>query len=140
MAKTLFQNAVKNNSQNTSFSNWYFNNLGGFCVVNTEKSHGSNQGQGGNTVQAAEKINKPIYEYLSDNANNSAPVGVVLMNFLGTETINNAAGISTDVYGVLLPQLIIDNNFRFNLKIKGGTVNPSAQNDGTYTGGGTVFE
>lgn len=117
MVEDFFKQAITNNtgSDNIGLSNWYINNLGGFCVINDEKSYGPTQGQSGNTVTAANEINKPIYEYLINEKNNSGPIGVVLMNFFGCDYISNVGG-QTDVYGKWLPQTIIENNFRFELK------------------------
>lgn len=117
MVEDFFKQAITNNtgSDNIGLSNWYINNLGGFCVINDEKSYGPTQGQSGNTVTAANEINKPIYEYLINEENNSGPIGVVLMNFFGCDYISNV-GVQTDVYGKWLPQTIIENNFRFELK------------------------
>lgn len=117
IVEDFFKQAITNNtgSDNIGLNNWYINNLGGFCVVNDDKSYNLKQGQSGNTVTAANVINEPIYKYLIDETNNSGPVGVVLMNFLGCDYINNV-GAQMDVYGKWLPQTIIENNFRFELK------------------------
>ena len=138
MVEDFFKQAITNNtgSDNIGLSNWYINNLGGFCVINDEKSYGQTQGQSGNTVTAANVINKPIYEYLINEENNSGPIGVVLMNFFGCDYISNV-GDQTDVYGKWLPQTIIENNFRFELKRTGGTTTTS---DASYTSGGSVIK
>lgn len=138
MVEDFFKQAITNNtgSDNIGLSNWYINNLGGFCVINDEKSYGQTQGQSGNTVTAANEINKPIYEYLINEENNSGPIGVVLMNFFGCDYISNVGG-QTDVYGKWLPQTIIENNFRFELKRTGGTTTTS---DASYTSGGSVIK
>lgn len=117
LVKKLFEEAVENNkAPSGNVGNWYINNLGGFNVVNDEESYASNKGWGGDNVGAAGEINKYAYDYLSDSENNSAPCGVVLMNFIGAESVDN-----TSVYGVLLPQIIIENNYRFALKVKGSS-------------------
>lgn len=39
MVEDFFKQAITNNtgSDNIGLSNWYINNLGGFCVINDEK-------------------------------------------------------------------------------------------------------
>ena len=117
IAKDFFQTAIENNTgEYGSLNNWYFNDLGGFCTVNESGSYDTNMGESGNTVVAAHEINGPIYQYLIDPNNNSGPLGVVLMNFLGEGIIDDVNNGNTDVYGEWLPQTIMENNFRFALK------------------------
>lgn len=118
MVKRLFEKAFANNAVGSGeIGNWYINNLGGFCIVNQERSYKQNLGDGGNTVKAAEQINQAAYKVLANNGNNAAPCGIVLMNFLGESTMTNVDE-EVNIYGTLLPQMIIDNNFKFPLKIK----------------------
>lgn len=141
IVKDFIQQAINNNKPeagDAGLRNWYINSLGGFCVVNDNQSYNPAQGQSGNTVAAANAINGPIYNYLIDPTNNSAPIGVVLMNFFGCDYIQNE-GSSMDVYGKWLPQTIIENNFRFELKRKeGGTTDLNY--DATFEEGGSVIE
>ena len=141
IVKDFIQQAINNNKPeagDTGLRNWYINSLGGFCVVNDNSSYNPALGQSGNTVAAANAINGPIYNYLIDPTNNSAPIGVVLMNFFGCDYIQNE-GSSMDVYGKWLPQTIIENNFRFELKRKeGGTADLNY--DATFEEGGNVIE
>ena len=141
IVEDFIQQAINNNKPeagNAGLRNWYINSLGGFCVVNDNQSYNPALGQSGNTVAAANAINGPIYNYLIDPTNNSAPIGVVLMNFFGCDYIQNE-GSSMDVYGKWLPQTIIENNFRFELKRKeGGTTDLNY--DATFEEGGNVIE
>lgn len=141
IVKDFIQQAINNNKPeagDAGLRNWYINSLGGFCVVNDNQSYNPAQGQSGNTVAAANAINGPIYNYLIDPTNNSAPIGVVLMNFFGCDYIQNE-GSPMDVYGKWLPQTIIENNFRFELKRKeGGTTDLNY--DATFEEGGSVIE
>lgn len=136
MIKNFFTEAIQNNTQegNIGLNNWYFNNLGGFCVVNEDQSYNQKLGQSGNTVEEANVINGPIYNYLSDESTNSGPLGVVFMNFFGCDYITNE-GESTNVYGIWLPQVIIENNFRFDLKYKQGSTQNS---DARFMVGGDI--
>ena len=141
IVKDFIQQAINNNKPeagDAGLRNWYINSLGGFCVVNDNSSYNPALGQSGNTVAAANAINGPIYNYLIDPTNNSAPIGVVLMNFFGCDYIQNE-GSPMDVYGKWLPQTIIENNFRFELKRKeGGTTDLNY--DATFEEGGNVIE
>lgn len=135
IVKDFFQMAIDNNNQegNAGLNNWYINNLGGFCVVNEEQSYNPELGRSGNTVLAANQINGEIYRYLTDQNNNSGPLGVVLMNFLGDSRLNDVSQNNLNVYGVWLPQVIIENNFRFALK-------SNQPSDASYNIGGDIIE
>ena len=141
IVKDFIQQAINNNKPeagDAGLRNWYINSLGGFCVVNDNSSYNPALGQSGNTVTAANAINGPIYNYLIDPTNNSAPIGVVLMNFFGCDYIQNE-GSPMNVYGKWLPQTIIENNFRFELKRKeGGTTDLNY--DATFEDGGNVIQ
>lgn len=113
LIRGLFDKAVENNKEGIDFGNWYFNNIGCFEVVNVDKSYHKDHGEGGNVVQAAKDINSYTYQYLVDPQNNSAPCGVVLMNLFGESTVKGEP-----VYSRELQQIIIDNNYRFQLKVK----------------------
>lgn len=141
IVEDFIQQAINNNrpeAGDAGLRNWYINSLGGFCVVNDNSSYNPALGQSGNTVAAANAINGPIYDYLIDPTNNSAPIGVVLMNFFGCDYIQNE-GAPMNVYGKWLPQTIIENNFRFELKRKeGGTTDLNY--DATFEDGGNVIQ
>lgn len=142
MVETFFQQAIENNNQagTAGLSNWYINNLGGFCIVDDNGSYNSKLGQGGNTVLAANQINGDIYDYLSDGNNNSGPVGVVLMNFFGEAFIDSdVSSPQRDVYGQWLPQIVIENNFRFALKLKGSSGGETQSANASYASGGNVW-
>lgn len=135
IAKDFFQQAINNNIQtgDAGIKNWHMNNLGGFCVVDDNQSYNLSLGQSGNTVTEANVINGAIYNYLADHDINNGPIGIVFMNFYGCSQLQNN-GVSTNVYGTWLPQTIMENNFRFELKCK----TPSA--DGNYISGGNIIE
>lgn len=143
MIEDFFQQAIDNNNQagTAGLNNWYINDMGGFCVVNDNQSYNPELGQSGNTVLAANQINGPIYTYMSDRDNNSGPVGVVLMNFFGESFVDSdvATGGQRDVYGQWLPQIVIENNFRFALKIKDGSAASQTGADASYASGGQII-
>lgn len=140
ITEVFFAQAVENNVQegDAGLMNWYVNNLGGFCVVNDGASYKLDQGQSGNTVTAAGEINKPIYEYLRNKNTKNGPCGIVLMNFYGCKTLKNV-GVETNTYGVWLPQAIMENNFLFELKRKGGPETDLVY-DSSYNDGGDMIQ
>lgn len=142
ITKNFFQKAIENNNLGET-SNWFVNNLGGFCIVNEDQSYNTALGQSGNTVLAANQINGPIYEYLANPETNSGPIGIVLMNFFGEAFVNSnvASGGQRDVYGQWLPQIVVENNFRFQLKIKGdGNDSGTLNYDATFVSGGNAIQ
>ena len=143
ITEEFFAQAVENNSQegDAGLMNWYVNNLGGFCVVNDGASYNPDQGQSGNTVTAAEEINKPIYEYLRNKDTKNGPCGIVLMNFYGCKTLQNVGPNTntSNAYGVWLPQAIMENNYLFELKRKGGPETDLVY-DSSYNDGGDMIK
>lgn len=117
--KALFEAAMKNNDPNDKsdigLKNWYINNLGAFCVIDEDRSTNANYGDGGNSLLAAEEINIPVYNYLLERDVN-APIGIIMMNFLGEDIISYGRSYTTN--GIKLAQMIIDNNFKYELKVK----------------------
>lgn len=119
-AKRMIEQAVLQYDDKES-GQWNINNLGCFRVVNDPDSYNSNRGISGNTVTAANAINEPIYNYLANDENRTGPLGVMQMNFFGEEKLKDYNKGELNIYGVLLPQIIIENNFRFPLKTKGSS-------------------
>ena len=80
----------------------------------------SQRGQGGNNALLAEKINPQaltkIYNMVDEGR---APLGVVYMNFAGTDEVTMGRHLY-NVYGTQLPAIIISNNFKFALETKSG--------------------
>ncbi len=73
-------------------------------------------GDGGTTTlyqQNASYVNKPIYEALQ-NETDLGPTGIVFMDYVGERKAS-----SYTVYGDLLPQAIIDNNYKYRMLRKG---------------------
>lgn len=88
-------------------------------------------GQGGNTVAFARLFNpkalNAVY-YMVENGR--VPMGIVLMNFAGTDkvSINNS---EREVLGEQLPSTIMSNNFMFPLKT--GTTTTKSSSDTSYS-------
>ena len=71
----------------------------------------------------ANKVNPEIYKYIlqqsTDASGNYKPVGstgIMLLDFVGSRV---SASANVTVYGDLLPQTIIDNNYKYRMKRKG---------------------
>lgn len=63
--------------------------------------------------ELAENLNPDIYSYINDRTTPGC-LGMILLDFVGTRTFNGHY-----VYGDLLPQTIIDNNYKYRMKRKG---------------------
>lgn len=75
----------------------------------------TSRGQGGNAALLAQYINpeaeRQIRLFVNDGR---TPLGIVFMNFAGTQTVEFKGNTYT-VYGETLPALIVANNFKFAL-------------------------
>lgn len=75
----------------------------------------TSRGQGGNAALLAQNINpeaeRQIRLFVNDGR---TPLGIVFMNFAGTQTVE-FSGTPYTVYGETLPALIVANNFKFAL-------------------------
>lgn len=140
--KNLFERAMENNDptndSDAGLKNWYINNLGAFCVLDHDRSVNANLGDAGNSLLGAEEINVPIYDYLRGRDIN-APIGVVLMNFLGEDKVSYD-GKEYQTYGISLPQMIVDNNFKYQLKVKPSeSANTKSATKTSYVLGGELW-
>ncbi len=59
----------------------------------------------------AANVNPEIYSYLTGADKETGSVGIIMMDYVGNRSVS-----SYTVYGDLLPQAIIDNNFRFLMR------------------------
>ena len=142
-AKATFDKSVADKDNQTSV---YINSLCGYFVdennaetykpvATTSGLTPSYHGWGvtyGNIITFSEKINDDFYRYVlskaSDKGSLSGPVGVVMINRVGT----------TDA-STLMPNVIISNNFKFPLLTKDSAT--GGQTDGnTYQNGGSVIK
>lgn len=65
-------------------------------------------------IENAGNTNPKAYEYLTGNEKPVGNVGIIMMDYVGSRTVSG-----TDVYGDLLPQAIIDNNYKYRMLRKG---------------------
>lgn len=68
-------------------------------------------------AQLGQEVNLPIYDYLMDANRVTGSTGIVLLDFVGDRVCQ--AYSQCTVYGDLLPQAIIDNNYKYRMKRKG---------------------
>lgn len=68
----------------------------------------------------AESTNLKTYNYLIGNEKVIGSTGIVMLDYIGGRTteVGNILEINKTVYGDLLPQAIIDNNYKYHLKRK----------------------
>lgn len=75
----------------------------------------TSRGQGGNAALLAQYINPEAESAIRAFVNDGrTPLGIVFMNFAGTQTVE-FNGTPYTVYGETLPALIVANNFKFAL-------------------------
>lgn len=78
------------------------------------------KGNGGNTGAFAERFNARATQAIADLVETGrTPMGIVLMNFAGSATVNLGSNIY-QVQGIRLPGLVMSNNFLFELKTADG--------------------
>lgn len=87
---------------NTNPSTWVVNHTSGYTGSSLNSGYQKN----------AANNNPAAYRYIILRSE-PAPLGIVLMDYVGSRKVS-----SRTVYGDLLPQTIIDNNYRFTMKSK----------------------
>ncbi len=91
-------------NQSTNNFPWALNHTSGYSGGNvTSTGYMSN----------ATKVNRPFYEYITTTSQ-VGPTGIVFMDYVGARKVTWGL-ISYKVYGDLLPQAIIDQNYRCRL-------------------------
>lgn len=104
-----------------------------FCLAG-----GRDMGQGGNTVAFARMFNPRALDavyYMVENGR--VPMGIVLMNFAGTDKVK-INGADREVLGEQLPSTIMSNNFMFSLKT--GTTTTKSSSDTSYSKAGNAWD
>lgn len=95
-------------------------------------------GQGGNTVVFANDFNQraldAVYNMLE---NGRVPLGIVLMNFAGTDKVK-INGTDREVWGNQLPSTVMSNNFMFSLKT--GTTTTKSSSNTSYSKAGNAWD
>lgn len=103
--KTLLDKSAKFHSDGVNTLTWVVNHTSGYTgSTSTSDAYRQN----------AANTNKPVYEYLTGSEKEVGSTGIMFMDYVGSHTSG-----SYTVYGDLLPQAIIDNNYKYRMKRKG---------------------
>ena len=86
----------------------------GVWTINHTSGYTGTIGSDSSIKQNAENNNVALYDYLTDSSRSAGSTGIILLDHAGVRSSG-----SYDIYGDLLPQAIIDNNFAFQLRLKG---------------------
>ena len=86
----------------------------GVWTINHTSGYTGTIGSDLSIKQNAENNNVALYDYFAASSRPSGSTGIILLDHAGL----HSSGIF-DIYGDLLPQAIIDNNFAFPLSLKG---------------------
>jgi len=104
------ESMIDRSAANTDYTVWRVNHTSGYSST-TELAGFTIPSMNGYRYNAA-YCNPTIYEYLNDNWT-PGPLGIVLMDFVGERTDSNI-----EVYGDLLPQQIVDINYKYHMRRK----------------------
>lgn len=95
-------------------------------------------GQGGNTVAFARMFNQRALDAVYNMVENGrVPLGIVLMNFAGTDKVK-INGTDREVWGNQLPSTVMSNNFMFSLKT--GTTTTKSSSRTSYSKAGNAWD
>lgn len=95
-------------------------------------------GQGGNTVAFARMFNQRALDAVYNMVENGrVPLGIVLMNFAGTDKVK-INGTDREVWGNQLPSTVMSNNFMFSLKT--GTTTTRSSSRTSYSKAGNAWD
>lgn len=95
-------------------------------------------GHGGNTVVFANDFNQRALDAVYNMVENGrVPLGIVLMNFAGTDKVK-INGTDREVWGNQLPSTVMSNNFMFSLKT--GTTTTKSSSNTSYSKAGNAWD
>lgn len=86
-------------------------------VINHCSGYRGGSAIGSAYAQLGQEVNLPIYNYLTDESRMVGSTGIVLLDFVGDRVCQSYTQYT--VYGDLLPQTIIDNNYKYRMKRSG---------------------
>jgi len=99
-------------TQITTYEPWVLNHVSGYSLVRTIGTYEIPAIDGYRAN--AGYCNKLIHDYMTGDDWTPGPTGIMLMDYVGARTSN-----SYTVYGDILPQVIIDNNYKYRMRRKG---------------------
>ena len=134
--RTIFEKSVEAYQQNDNHDTWFMNDLGGYYGYCTRTDHysfgsGENHEEHIEVERLTQDMNNLSVELLQERTEN-AGLGLVFMNFANRDEDSGQLYRSD-----WLIQTIIDNNFKFQLRKKGGSENQSY--NATYNNGGNAI-
>lgn len=93
---------------NAEYKNtWFINHCSGYSgAVSSDASYSNN----------AAAVNPAIFEYLTSDSKTPGSTGIMMLDFVG-KRVSDASGMT--VWGDLLPQAIIDNNYKYRPQRRG---------------------
>lgn len=124
--KRLFTESVSLYKKDNSHKTWFMNDLGGYY---SDSGDIKNRGTGQQAL--AMDMNQMAVDELQKRTEN-AGLGLVFMNFADMQP-----GSGPLYQSDWLIQTLIDNNFKFELRVKGGTASGASYN-ASYTNGGNA--
>ena len=95
-----------------TFMDYASNSAAGVWTINHTSGYTGSTGSNAAYCKNAANNNPSAYRYIIDNARTDGNVGIIMMDHVGSRTTKSGSTTYT-VYGDLLPQAIIDNNFRW---------------------------
>ena len=95
-----------------TFMDYASNSAAGVWTINHTSGYTGSTGSNAAYCKNAANNNPAAYRYIIDNARTDGNVGIIMMDHAGSRTTKSGSTTYT-VYGDLLPQAIIDNNFRW---------------------------
>ncbi|MCF0175405.1 MAG: fimbrillin family protein [Bacteroidales bacterium] len=110
LVKDMLDLAATFKAENGTQNYWMINHCAGYTHIN-------------NYANNAKTVSQEAYNYIVGNDKAVGPAGIVMMDFAGIRTISyfpvsGNFNINYSVYGDLLPQAVIDNNYKFHLARK----------------------
>ena len=103
--KELLDKSAKFHTDGINTLTWVVNHTSGYTgSISTTNAYREN----------AANTNKPVYEYLTGSEKEIGSTGIMFMDYVGIHESGNYT-----VYGDLLPQTIIDNNYKYRMRRKG---------------------
>ncbi len=96
LVKGMMDLSAKYHTSNSS--EWMINHCSGYTGSSWSPNYKNN----------AANVHPEVYSYLTGMTKTVGPAGIIVMDFVGSRKTG-----STTVYGDLLPQAVIDNNFKY---------------------------
>lgn len=96
--------SAQSHTNNDFINTWFINHCSGYIgSAASYRAYSDN----------ASQTNPAIYEYITGDKKVVGSTGIVMLDFVGKRTADVS---EEDVYGDLLPQAIIDNNYKYQMK------------------------